>query len=248
VETLLVGRVGIAIQGLSHQFFSPLQGALSDVHRIRDNEEVQESALRLIKNFNALNKLATEVQLLLATSGEFNPKMLRNVQVHSMVSDIVSTLTPFATEKNVKIVNSFNRYKTKVEAIPGQFYIVLSNLIQNAVKYSYKGFPDSFLEVRITYTEAESKFLVITVENAGCCITKEEIKERLIFDLGYRGEFSSDRERPGTGVGLYVSDAIVNMHLGRIEVKSVKIGGDWDKGTDRYKNTFSIFWPFYIDI
>lgn len=47
IETLLVGRKGIAIQGISHQFFTPLQGAMADVQNIRNNENISESSERL---------------------------------------------------------------------------------------------------------------------------------------------------------------------------------------------------------
>lgn len=247
IETLLVGRIGVSIQGLSHQFFTPLQGALSDLHNIKRGDDSKESVERLEKNIESLNKLATEVQLLLASSEEFNHNMLRRVSVHSMISEIIKSLTSTSQQKHVQVIQGYNNFTKTVHAIPGQLQIVLSNIIHNAIKYSFSGFPNSLLNVSISYLDFNGEFLVINIENEGCQITKDEIRDRLLFDLGYRGIYSKDRQRKGTGTGLYIANEIIKAHKGKIEVESNKIGGNTDAGTDRYLNSFSIFWPYYID-
>lgn len=246
IETLLIGRIGLAIQSISHQFFTPLQGAMADVKNIENNIDTTNSIKRLTKNFEALSKLATEVQLLLSTSYEFNRNMLRKVVVHTMVNDIIESLISAANEKNIRIHQGFNPYSKAVDAIPGQLNIVLSNIISNAIKYSYKGFPEDPLQIEIFYTESED-FLIVNIKNEGCKITKEEINEGLIFDLGYRGIHSRDRQRKGSGNGLYISSEIIKSHGGKIKVSSTFTGGNIDASTDRYENIFSIYWPIIID-
>jgi signal transduction histidine kinase len=245
VETLLIGRIGLAIQSISHQFFTPLQGAMSDVKNL-DFGEDNETANRLTKNFNELNILATQIQLILSTSQEFNTNMLRRVTIHNMINDIYSSLQTTATEKKLVLKQGYNNASKTIEAIPNQLYIALSNVIQNAIKYSYNGLADRFLEITTEY-KLEDDFLIISITNEGCKITEEEIRERLIFNLSYRGIHSLDRQRTGTGSGLYVSNEIVKVHSGRIDVESNICGGSSDQGTSRYKNEFHIKWPIYID-
>lgn len=247
IETLLVGRIGVSIQGLSHQFFTPLQGALSDLQNIKNGNDNQESIERLEKNFDSLNKLATEVQLLLASSEEFNHNMLRRVTVHTMISEIITSLEATAQQKYVNVGQGFNHYTKTVHAIPGQLQIVLSNIIHNAIKYSFNGFPNASLNVSISYADINGDLLKVSVENEGCQITHEEVRDRLLFDLGYRGVHSKDRQRKGTGTGLYIANEITKTHRGKIEVESRQIGGNINSGTDRYLNTFTIYWPYYID-
>ncbi|MEA3425102.1 MAG: HAMP domain-containing sensor histidine kinase [Bacteroidota bacterium] len=246
LDTLLVGRVGLAIQSLSHQFFTPLQGAMADLNNVESNVERDESIKRLRKNFDSLAKLATEVQLLLSSSEEFNPNMLRRVTVHSMITDIFQSLTSAATEKHINLQQRFNNFSRTVSAIPGQLHIVLSNIIQNAIKYSFKGYATAPLSVEISY-EQDGDFLRINITNEGCKITDEEIREGLLFELGYRGEYSRDRQRKGTGSGLFICREIVKTHGGKILVKSDFCGGSIELKTDRYKNTFSILWPIFHD-
>lgn len=248
IETLLVGRVGISIQGLSHQLFTPLQGALSDLQNLKNGTDRDESIARLDKNLNSLNRLAMEVQLLMATSEEFNHNMLRRVTVHTMIAEIIASLEAIAQQKYVELRQGFNQHGKTVQAIPGQLHMVLSNVIENAVKYSFNGFQNSLLPVTITYTGRGNEGLRIDVANEGCQITHEEIHDRLLFDLGYRGKFSNDKQRRGTGIGLYIADIITRRHGGTISVTSRIKGGSIATGTDRYLNTFSIVWPYYIDV
>lgn len=247
LETLLIGRIGLTIQSISHQFFTPLQGAMSDVKNLETNIDVDESLIRLSKNFSSLNKLATEIQLILSTSQEFNTNMLRRVTVHSMVDEIFNSLEGSANEKRIKLVQHFNSYSKTVHAIPTQMYIVLTNIIQNAIKYSYKGIKHIELEVSVSYKSTEDNFLVIKIENQGCQITKEEIQEKLLFNLSYRGVYSIDGQRTGSGSGLYVSSEIMKAHGGNIKVSSKFCGGDINQETDRYHNIFEVYWPIIID-
>lgn len=246
LDTLLVGRIGLAIQSLSHQFFTPLQGALADLNNIEEGLETVESIIRLRKNFDSLTKLATEVQLLLSSTEEFNPNMLRRVTVHTMISDIFESLVSAASEKHITLNQKYNNYSKTVSAIPGQFHIVLSNIIQNAIKYSFKGYPAANLLVQVAY-EQQDDYLSIAIENEGCKITDEEIRDGLLFELGYRGKHSRDRQRKGTGSGLFICREITKTHGGRIMVSSEFVGRSVELHTDRYRNTFTVLWPIFHD-
>jgi signal transduction histidine kinase len=89
---------------------------------------------------------------------------------------------------------------------------VLGNVISNAVKYS----PDGS-EVRIT-GHATPKEVVVTVTDQGLGIPSEE--QSHIFERFYRTESAVKRGAPGTGLGLYLTKAIVEAHGGRIWVES----------------------------
>jgi signal transduction histidine kinase len=245
LETLLIGRIGLSIQSLSHEFFTPLQGAMSDVKNIEAKRDLDDSTKRLQKNFQSLNRLATEIQFVLSTSQQFNINMCRRVTVHFMVDEIFDTLSSKANEKNIQLKQGFNQVKT-VDAIPTQINIVLSNIISNAVKYSYKGQPGNLLDLSVVYN-IDDEYLVINIINEGCRITDEEIRNKSLFNLGYRGDHSGDRQRPGSGSGLFISNEIVKIHGGRIDYSSNYCGGSVDQETDRYKTVFKIFWPIIIE-
>jgi len=93
---------------------------------------------------------------------------------------------------------------------------VLSNLISNAVKYSPPG-----SEIRIS-GRATPKEVIITVADQGIGIAPEE-RDKL-FERFYRSERAVRRGTPGTGLGLYLSKAIVEAHGGRIWVEDNEAG------------------------
>jgi signal transduction histidine kinase len=88
---------------------------------------------------------------------------------------------------------------------------VLQNLVLNALSHSiYTESVDVVLSV-----ENEAEFS-IQICDYGCGINKEEIEK--IFKKYYSG--SSKFGKSGVGLGLYLSNKIVNLHGGRIEVES----------------------------
>ncbi len=247
LTAMLLGRLSFFMQGLVHQLFTPIQGALSDLENIKENQNTANSIERLSENLSSINNLSQQIQLLLSTSPEFAYNMLRKVTAHGMINSIIKQLENIATEKHIEIRHHYNNYSKLVDAIPNQLYLVLSNIIQNAIKYSFKGYPDKNLVVDISYAQ-ENNFLIIIVSNTGCQITKEEIQSNDIFSLGYRGINSRDRNRTGTGVGLYISDILVKLHGGEIHVDSTPAHNHAiNDGIVPFITTFKIYWPIYID-
>ena len=90
---------------------------------------------------------------------------------------------------------------------------ILSNLLGNAVKYS----PDGGL-ISVG-GRADGMWTTVYVADSGVGIAPSEWEN--IFDRFYRVENSLSRRTQGTGLGLYLSRAIVEAHGGRIWVESM---------------------------
>jgi two-component system OmpR family sensor kinase len=87
---------------------------------------------------------------------------------------------------------------------------VLTNLIDNAVKYS----PDG--EAVVVHATAVNGRVVVDVVDRGPGIAREN--QRLIFEKF--GRASSGDGKPGTGLGLYIARSIAEAHGGRLDVES----------------------------
>ena len=96
---------------------------------------------------------------------------------------------------------------------PQRLEQVLDNLVSNAIKYSPRGG-----EVRIK-GEATPVEVIISVSDEGVGIPLED-QER-IFNRFYRVESPETRAVSGTGLGLYLTRAIVRAHGGRCWVDSI---------------------------
>lgn len=89
---------------------------------------------------------------------------------------------------------------------------VLTNLIGNAIKYS----PDGD-EVTVSGQVIDG-FVEISVSDSGIGISAEELSG--LFDKFYRTRDAKDRHISGTGLGLYISKHLVELHEGTLDVES----------------------------
>lgn len=90
---------------------------------------------------------------------------------------------------------------------------VLTNLLENAVKYSSPG-QQIILSARVRPDE-----LCIGIRDQGPGITRDEMEH--VFDKFYRGAQAALRHTQGTGMGLTIARGIVEAHGGHIDVESV---------------------------
>ncbi len=93
---------------------------------------------------------------------------------------------------------------------------VILNLISNAAKFTKSG------EVHFSLSEGDGK-VIITVKDTGIGIPPEEQNE--VFDAFRRSEHSISMGLPGLGLGLTISKMIVEMHEGKIGLRSTGVEG-----------------------
>ena len=107
----------------------------------------------------------------------------------------------------------------------GALQQIMSNLIENACKYSPPG-----TKVGIFITELETE-AIVQVADRGQGMSEEEIAT--IFDRFQQVDQSSTRASGGVGLGLYIVNSLVQAHNGHIEVESVPGQG----------STFTVHFP-----
>jgi two-component system phosphate regulon sensor histidine kinase PhoR len=95
-----------------------------------------------------------------------------------------------------------------VEIDPGYFPSIISNLYENAVKYTPQG---STIGVNLSQKNNKTE---ITVWDTGRGIPDDERPK--IFDRFYRGGNEETRTAKGTGLGLFITKQLVEMHGGTI--------------------------------
>jgi signal transduction histidine kinase len=95
--------------------------------------------------------------------------------------------------------------------------IVISNLLENAVKY---GDDPPTVEIDLSM---DGNRAVLEVADNGAGISDEDLD--LIFGRFYRGGDEMTRTTRGTGLGLYLIQQIIEAHRGKVEVASTGPGG-----------------------
>lgn len=160
--------------------------------------------------------------------------------IAALVRKCARRFRPSANHRGIKILSRYQ--KDVIEKRTGFDWdtmdIAVSNLLDNAVKYSHFG-RDIFVEV--SFDDAEEIY-TISVADRGLGIDPDE--DENIFKKYYRGKNMKDPVRwiPGTGIGLSVVDEIVKAHQGRRNLTSELLKGK-EKG-DVYYTIFNIFLPY----
>jgi two-component system phosphate regulon sensor histidine kinase PhoR len=139
--------------------------------------------------------------------------------LRQVVDRAVSSLTEFARSRGVEIVIRDTSHGAEISGQERELQRAFTNLLHNAVKYTWSRAAGRMPWVTIELRASEHG-LSVAFENWGVPIKREEIASGKIFELGYRGELSRDRNRLGTGIGLTDVKMVIEAHRGKISVES----------------------------
>ena len=147
-----------------------------------------------------------------------NPKI---INVNEFLKDIFDGLATKANEKQLNYIfmpDIIDEGKEKslqpifyANIDPDHFREVVSNLIENAIKYTPSG------EVVVNVT-GDDKQISVSVKDSGIGIPAEDIPH--LFQKFYRVDNSDTREIGGTGLGLYLSRRLAEAMSGNLQVES----------------------------
>jgi signal transduction histidine kinase len=130
----------------------------------------------------------------------------------SMVTDITKDLGIVASAKNLKVALTCPTEKAIVNGDANKIKQVLSNLIDNAIKYTPQG------DVRVKLEITQNHTARFSVTDTGVGIPSESIGK--LFDKFVRGKNAQSANTQGTGLGLYVAKQFVEAHDGKIWAES----------------------------
>jgi PAS domain S-box-containing protein len=214
---------------VSHELRTPLTSIISFLELIRAEDEVlSPDGVRFLdiiqRNANRLLRLVGDLLLLSRIESGISPPEMVAVPLPELVRDAVRNAAPAAAGYGVTL-EADTRPGPELRGDPLGLTQVLDNLIANAVKFSHPG--DTVL-VRATWADGQWR---IDVADQGIGIPPDEMDR--LFQRFVRASNARTSGRPGTGLGLSVVKAIVELHGGRVSVESVL-----EQGT-----TFSIHLP-----
>lgn len=211
---------------ISHEFRTPLTLIISPlqemIEKVSDSWEKEQ--LTVIKN-NADKLLHLTSQLVDYRRAELDVFEL-NIKRADPKKTIMKAMALFdKLAKRMNIEYKFEDYTNDDEYIIDENYLdmILSNLLSNSFKFT-----PSNGKITVNLIE-DLEYLILEVEDTGCGIPKQE--QSLIFNRFHK--VNSKKNDIGVGIGLSITQRLVELHHGKIELKS-KTG----EGT-----TFSIYFP-----
>ncbi|MGH7454307.1 MAG: sensor histidine kinase, partial [bacterium] len=135
----------------------------------------------------------------------------QSVCLAEMIATVIHSATPLLAEKNLQIQTEVSK-ELLVKADRDSLQEILSNLIENAIKYSPEG-----KTVCVHAHGAEGR-VVISVRDEGVGIPAE--KQKAIFEKFERIAQNKKTREKGLGLGLYIVKKLVEAQSGAIQVQS----------------------------
>lgn len=210
INSAKMASLGQLVAGVAHEINTPLAA-------IKSNNEISRKILKqlndkelseLLQETNAIDKEAIDrINLLVVSLRKYvrlDEADLQEADINQEL-DLTLELLRHQTKNRIEIVKHYGKIPP-VKCYPNMLNQVFTNILQNAI-HSIKDKGTISID-----TDFKKKNLVVKIKDTGCGI-KEPDK---IFDLGY----TTKGVGVGTGMGLAISQKIIEKHKGKIDVKT----------------------------
>lgn len=194
--TVVKGFVTIMLDDASDRFTRDQKEQLSYIN------ESTDLLSRIISNLSDISKIeAGKLRL-----------QKKSIDVIPLIKKVLRSFRVYAKSKGIKLETSFDSKLSRVPADPDRLTQVLTNLIDNAIKFSHKN-GEVFIEAK------EGKDVIeVSVADSGIGISPKNFNR--IFNKFQKVENGVSSKLRGTGLGLPISKEIIQLHGGKIWVES----------------------------
>ncbi|WKN31768.1 PAS domain S-box protein [Porifericola rhodea] len=199
------------VYSASHDLRAPLASTLGLINISRFTPERDELLKYLDMMEKSLNKMDKIIQDITDYSRNARLEIeCEEIHFESMIADVLQRLKYLEHIDNVNISTSIEGadkfYTDKI-----RLYVILINLISNAIKYHKYEESNPYINIKVSITEEKAHILV---EDNGIGIEEKHLDK--IFGMF----FQAARESTGSGLGLFIVKETINKLNGSIDVKS----------------------------
>ncbi|MCF6148630.1 MAG: PAS domain S-box protein [Candidatus Kuenenia sp.] len=205
------------VANVSHELRTPLTSIKGYVETLLENytkgDEHTFKCLNIImKHTQRLDSLIKDILELSKLETNELKIELHELNIYECIEDILHTYNEHCAEKNQSFHLNISQNLPSVESNEYLLRQLLTNLIDNAIKYTHEG-GNICLAI-----DSVNEHIRIEVSDTGIGIPQEHIPR--IFERFYRIDPARSREMGGTGLGLSIVKHIVNLHNGSIKLES----------------------------
>ena len=204
------------IANVSHELRTPLasmqgfiQGMLDRAIDEADRDKYLEIVLGETKRMNTL--ITDLLHLAKIESGQF-PVELSEFDINELIRRCIIVFEQRIEDKHLSVDVHLSDEKTMVWADEDRISQVITNLVDNAVKFS-----DDGGELKVWANTIGNK-VYVNIADTGEGIAEEE--QPYIFERFYKIDKSHSRSKPGTGIGLSIVKRIISQHGEKISLQS----------------------------
>lgn len=209
------------IASVTHELRTPLtviQAAADNMQTgIITPERIGEYGLLIRNNTRRLSSMIEEILQYSRLEGRGMPqRVLISVNLHDLLRELQTSLDQAAREKNIKIYWEYSSLPPHALVDPEGLRLILENIITNAVHHAYAD--KSGGTIRILARTSLPRSLQFSIEDDGRGISRKEQSQ--IFDPFFRDAKSRERQEPGSGLGLFLSEKAAQAMNGQLTFES----------------------------
>ena len=202
---------------MSHELRTPLNAVIGFSEILRDeilggiNDEQRELALDIHTSGNHLLAMINDILDLSKIEAGKMELQLENFSVKEAVTEVNTIINALANQKQIQLSLQFDQ-DVSIEADKIKFKQILYNLLSNAIKFTDEGGKVT------TKFEVSSSALLGSVTDTGVGISPQDRAK--LFQPFTQIDASSTRAHSGTGLGLALTNRLIQLHGGKIWVDS----------------------------
>ncbi len=204
------------IQSVVHELktpITPIQAASEILAVELPKGPLRDLAMQINQGAKNLDRRVDELRDIAKNERGMLQVVLKPMDINRVIRDAVKYMVLQANKKDLTLSMKIQPKLPKVQGDRDRIHQVILNLLSNSIKYTHAG---GIINVTAEKIEDE---IMVTVEDSGCGMTKIQMEH--LFDMNPRPHNKAD----GLGLGLIISKNIVELHGGRISVRSKRNKG-----------------------
>jgi signal transduction histidine kinase/ligand-binding sensor domain-containing protein/DNA-binding response OmpR family regulator len=205
---------------ISHEFRTPLSLIINPLEKLvnEDNlSDINKNRIKLVlKSSNRLLKLTNELMDFSKIEKELLKPDFQLCEIVSMTNEISNLFNNLADLMSIELKVNYSFDHLEIPIDRGMVEKMIFNLLSNAFKYASV---NGVVMINLSkYSEAETEYVKISVINTGEGISQENISK--VFDRYFQINNVQNKNVAGTGIGLSLVKSFVELHNGKVDVKS----------------------------
>ena len=198
----------------SHEMKTPTQAILGTSGLLQYYPEKKDELIKIIqRNAKRLQTLTSDILDVTRIESQNFQLEIERFNIFELLSEVISDYTERikSDNKNIKLIydQKDTNHHILVEADKGRITQVLSNILNNALKFTNEG------QIIVdAHENNDKKELIVSITDTGSGINRD------IFTKLF-SKFAT-KSSQGTGLGLYISKSIIEAHGGRIWAENNK--------------------------
>jgi signal transduction histidine kinase len=207
------------MMAMGHELRTPLNSIIgfSDLLKRKNFGELNEIQEKYVDNINLSgNNLLMIINDILDISEVEAGKIdlsIKKMSIADVINISIASIKDIAKQKKIQVITEIDPGSDLIEADMNRIRQVFFNILNNAIKFSK---PEGIVTIT---ARKECEMVQISVSDTGIGIKEEDIGR--LFKEFEQIDRGPSRQYGGTGLGLVISKKLIELHGGRIWVKSI---------------------------